>query len=486
MLGGSPDMQSFLDESLSVIVEETLSPYSTGELNTKIKPENDLQIAYTVQQNKNAFEFLQQLAAKNGEFLFYNCDTLYFGKPDMGDEIELRYGYDLKDFSLGMSAQPMNFNYFSREYAGDDTVSALSSDVSTGASGYSAYATKRSNGLFDNTTRINFNGFEDDKTQSRMDHAMSLQKKALEQKQVLLEGESTNTSLSLGKVVKIKTMSGEYFGSYRIAEIEHSYERRGKYKNRFKAIPMEIDIYPKTDVNSKVAATPEVATVLDTDDPDGMSRVQVQFPWQERISQNTPWVRVTSPYAGSDRGFHFIPEKGDTVIVGFDHGDAERPYVQGALYTGSSKASQWQSQNNDFKGITTKGGHTIELNDTKGAEMITITDPSGNAITIDTAAGDIQINAMENLSINAKNITISAGETLSLSSGKATTHSIGEQYSLMAQSMNLVSEKEVMISCQKKQEVASEEITLSSNTKNLTLSSGKMVDIQSTEKVKLY
>ena len=52
----------------------------------------------------------------------------------------------------------------------------------------------------------------------------------------------------------------------------------------------------------------------------------------------TSWIRVLTPDAGSsgkvssNRGFVFIPEKGDQVMIGFHYNDPNRPYVQGSLF----------------------------------------------------------------------------------------------------------------------------------------------------------
>ena len=58
----------------------------------------------------------------------------------------------------------------------------------------------------------------------------------------------------------------------------------------------------------------------------------MQFPWQEEENGLTPWIRVITPHGGKDKGFHFIPEVEEKVLVGFEGGNAEHPYVLGVLY----------------------------------------------------------------------------------------------------------------------------------------------------------
>ncbi len=71
------------------------------------------------------------------------------------------------------------------------------------------------------------------------------------------------------------------------------------------------------------------ARVVGHNDPAKMGRVQVQYYWQE--DGNANWARMVTPHAGSDRGFMFMPEVGDEVVVAFEDGDLERPGSPGLL-----------------------------------------------------------------------------------------------------------------------------------------------------------
>jgi len=84
-----------------------------------------------------------------------------------------------------------------------------------------------------------------------------------------------------------------------------------------------------------------MAAVLSNADPEGKGRVRVRMNWQTDGMQ-TGWVRVMTPDGGSssdvksNRGFVFIPEVGDQVLLGFRHGDPARPYVMGSLFNGTT------------------------------------------------------------------------------------------------------------------------------------------------------
>ncbi|HVY62926.1 MAG TPA: phage baseplate assembly protein V [Planctomycetota bacterium] len=85
-----------------------------------------------------------------------------------------------------------------------------------------------------------------------------------------------------------------------------------------------------------------------------MGMIQVYFPWLQNKSDPNlinPWARVAMPNAGGGAGFYTIPQIGDEVIVGFEHGDPQHPYVVGSLWNGASKipAPKTDSDSKDCK-----------------------------------------------------------------------------------------------------------------------------------------
>ncbi|WP_346881321.1 phage baseplate assembly protein V [uncultured Algibacter sp.] len=476
LLDDGPKMGSLKDKNLSGIIEQSLTDYRNSRINVVNSPERDVVIAYSVQNNQSTFSYLQTLAASYGEYLLYHKDRLYFGKPNLGENIILKYGYDLKDFSLGLETKPLNFEYFNNDSFLESNVKSTSTSKNSQASGYTAAVTNLSNQIYPDTHLELFSTFEDKTLQRRMDDAVTLQKKLSEQKQVTLHGESVNTGVSLGKIIDIQNADGS-FGSYRVIKVNHTFELRGKYKNFFKAIPIEIDVYPLTDTASVKKAEVQIAKVISTDDPDKMSRIQVQFPWQEAINETTPWIRISTPYAGGDRGVILIPEIGDQVLIGFENGEVERPFMQAALYTGVNKHDAWQSEKNTFKGIKTKAGHTIELNDTNGSEMITITDKNSNTIKIDTANNNIEISALENMTLNAKNLAINVQENMDVT--------VGEIHNLNAKNSNEYIDEDKTIDISQSFDQTSSEATIVASNGDMTIEGAGVSTFQGGADVKI-
>lgn len=146
-----------------------------------------------------------------------------------------------------------------------------------------------------------------------------------------------------------------------------------------------------------------VALVTNTKDEAGCGRIKVKFPWLSDQDESC-WARVLAPMAGNGFGVYFLPSVGDEVLVGFEHGMIEFPYILGSLWSQKSKPPE---PNNDGKNnrcmIQSRSGHVIIFDDTEDSEIITIRDKSkNNKIVIDTAKKTITLTAEENLTLEAK------------------------------------------------------------------------------------
>ena len=143
-----------------------------------------------------------------------------------------------------------------------------------------------------------------------------------------------------------------------------------------------------------------VGVVTNNQDPDGMHRVKVRFPWLSGEDESH-WARVAAAMAGNDRGAYFLPEVDDEVLVAFEHGNVDHPFVIGSLWNGQDKAHEDNaSGSNDNRGFKSRSGHVIRLGDRAGSECIEIIDKTGsNRIVITSsnnkivmeATGDIEI-----------------------------------------------------------------------------------------------
>jgi len=161
------------------------------------------------------------------------------------------------------------------------------------------------------------------------------------------------------------------------------------------------------EVHSRRITGVVVGVVTNNQDPDGFGRVKVKFPWLSDVDESD-WARVAAPMAGNKRGFYFLPEVDDEVLVAFEHGDVRFPYVLGALWNGKDAppATNGDGKNN-VRVIQSRSGHVIKLNDEDGKETIEILDKSQkNSIVIDTAKNTITITSDQDITISASKGTI--------------------------------------------------------------------------------
>ena len=425
-----PHYSSFNDSSLSEILNRLFMGQDTSKLQTVFAPKNNQSLHYSVQHHESTWQYVARLAAQYSEWFYYDGKKLIFGKPQDAEALNLTYGHDLQEFSMLLNPRPNNFNYFTNDYLGNNQHQKKTSDLQN-PSGYNGFTSDKSAKMYPKEKSVFINSHNDPQLKSRLDKQVEQQKKAIDQGQVLLRGSSDNPGLALGRVIKILGQD-EHYGSYRITSVTHNASENGRYQNHFEAVTAEMDVYPNTNFHAYPRSESQSAIVTENTDPEGMGRIKVQFPWQKSLGISTPWLRIVTPHSGGDKGFHFIPEIGEEVLIGFEGGNAERPYVMGSLYHGGHRPESWQTEKNDVKAIRTRSGHTLEFNDNDGGESITLTDKNGNVIRIDTANNDIMISALENMTLNAKNMQINVEENMDITVGKNKTESISEDIFITA------------------------------------------------------
>ncbi|MDB9502450.1 phage baseplate assembly protein V [Spirulina major CS-329] len=146
-----------------------------------------------------------------------------------------------------------------------------------------------------------------------------------------------------------------------------------------------------------------IAVVTNVEDDDNLGRVKVKFPWLTDDDES-PWARVVTPMAGDDRGFYFLPEVDDEVLVAFEHGDMAFPYILGSLWNGKDKPPEKNDDGeNNKRLIKSRSGHMIVFDDTEDKEQLIIQDKSGkNKITIDCENDAMTIEVEKDFTIEAK------------------------------------------------------------------------------------
>lgn len=243
-------------------------------------------------------------------------------------------------------------------------------------------------------------------------------------------------------------------------------------QNNVMAIPLYKDVQACPPALPGVAirkAQPQQAFVDASLDPQRLGRVRIRYPWQKSTGDASPWLRVALPMATAGAGVNFTPSTGDEVMVGYEEGNIDRPYVIGYLQS-KYCTEKWGALPD--KGIVSKNGHSLLFDDpsyangffagicpilpfietffphfglleTENQDLlalsggITLTDRYGlynisastddRSIKIASPWGDVSLNAFTGITISApngdisivgKNIKIAASNKIDIVSGK--------------------------------------------------------------------
>ena len=427
-LENAPSYHSWTDQTLASIVERlTTDAKVRAQINTEHKEE----ILYESQYNESDFGFIKRLSKQYGEWMYYDGRSLVFGKPKKEKAIALEYGTDLYTLDIGIQTLARPLKVLSYQARGDQAMAENSANRPDGQDELGYRAFNASMEMFKTPSvqtampRIRY-------VQQLTDYAKKRQESTAAESHYIV-ATSGNPLLTVGSVIEVKSsllenfkgISTETLGEFIITEITHNVGEGNYYKNEFKAIPAGVRTLPEPDVTMPTAE-PQMATVVRNDDPRGIGRVRVQMNWQTG-NMSTSWIRVMTPDAGSsdnvntNRGFVFIPEVGDKVLVGFRNGDPNRPYVMGSLFNGSTAAGG--KVNNGIKSLTTRSGIEIRFDDNE--RSLHIKDASGNKVFLD-GNGSVRIDALQNITLNAgKNMQLNVGKDLTVNVGNNQNTTIG-------------------------------------------------------------
>ena len=488
LLESGRTMDSFTGATLGEIVSEVVEKYGNG-ISIVNNPAFKSRIPYVQMQEESAYEFLRRLAWQYGEWFYYNGQVLYFGNPYKEKDEKLVYDIDMDSMHFSSCVAPFHFSR--HDYLSDSHMDMFGDDSEAvrGINTYLANAMKTSEGMYRSQTTM----YSHTATGHPLDieHFTAVEKGRKVSSLVWMTGNTKTCRVRIGEPVVVQIPPNmckrRDMGRYRIVEITHRIEVSGGYANSFKGIPASMEYIPMEDMRMPVAHA-MLAEVTDNADPENLGRVQVQFAWQKSRNKTTNWIRVRSLDAGSsetvskNRGFVFVPEIGDQVMVDFELGDPCRPYVSGSMFHKNN--GEGGNADNHIKTIVTRSGHTLEFNDDKNGDWgITLKDANKNIIHINSKEQTIEITAPKTISLNAENIRLNAKEDINIVADGKLDMSIGKEGDLKFDKLKVDANNSLDV-LSKKYQNESDEISVISNGKmtlngkNTTKLKGKKVEIQ--------
>jgi type VI secretion system secreted protein VgrG len=467
LLADIPNCRCFEDQSIDEIVDQILMDYPQDLISKTGSHGDSTRYPYIVQYNETTLEFFHRLLGIFGEWFYYDGKNLVCGPVKRTEEKGI-YGINISNIEISSSISPLNFRTKYHDFVEDTTTTGDSANVSldsfVGKEGKNAL--NRSDNLYPQNREaflpfINSLNIQPD----IIDKEISVQKKVFATALVSITGTSL-APFHVGNVLNIfphhknnLDPSTVDMGNYLITKVVHHFTNHEKsYYNTFEGIPSEMDILPRREEIKRPYCPVQNAVITDNDDPDSLGRVKVHFDWMED-GQSTPWIRTVNPHSGDGRGFYFVPETGDEVVVGFEQNHPQKPYVIGTMYGGNHAPDQgWVTSQNNIKMIRTRQGNTIEFDDTSGSEQLIIFNGDGSSansnnnkilltlnpdkITIESD-GDIEIKGI-NLNLHADaDISIqSDGGAISLKGSQVTIQADGGSIGLNGQQVSIQADEE--------------------------------------------
>ena len=453
VLDDAPSMNSFVENDLKNIVETVFkNKYFDLTCNPKFKGI----IPYAMQYKESRWNFLNRLSAIYNELLYFDGSKLVFGEVAGEQSEDLTIDEDITEFKVSSKTLPFKYTLYNYNAEDDEYIHSDTEEEVRPRNTYTQNVFQDPENLYSQRGMLSAEvptplaGDTARLQQSKYQQALG--------KMHCVEGKTHNSLVRLGSLIYVKFPSGfekENMGEYRVISVEHCVDR-DDYYNRFVAVPLGME-YPLYE--PRTIAYPEIAEVVANDDPKKQGRVQVRFFWQRHLGEQTSWLRVQTPDAGvltdnsSNRGFQFIPEVGDQVMVSFEQGNPHRPYVSGSMYHGKNT----KEVSNNIRSITTKSGSTIVFDDTESAEKITIKDKKGNIITFDSKDKSLSLQSPETINISAKNVKINAQENVEITAEKdIITHSKSETVINSEVDIDLVSQKNISLQSEERMTLRSD------------------------------
>lgn len=359
---------------------------------------------WVYQSNVSDFEFVKKLAQRNGYRVSFADDKLKFKRPERGQSKQVGWGDQLQSFRARVSSAHQVKKV---EVRGWDPAAKQSiiSEVSTPAG-------LPSLGMNTHGGEVAASAFGEQKL-VLVDHSVESATAAQHLAQSVLDQIAGGfveadgllfgmPSLNAGESIELNNIGSKFNGKYDVSKVTHFYSAAEGLTTSFNVSGKRTDSLFSAMGLSEIGSGAHlggslgIGIVTDIDDPEARGRIKVRLPWLSDEDQSW-WARLVSPMAGADRGFMFVPEVDDEVLVGFEHGDIQRPLILGALWNGVDAPpanDAVQSGKSQKRMIRTRENHIFTFDDSDDKKSIELKSSKGHYVKIDDVNDTIKISDM--------------------------------------------------------------------------------------------
>jgi uncharacterized protein involved in type VI secretion and phage assembly len=328
------DVLSKLDQEYSsrVFSEQTIDDIVSalmpeGQSHECLGDSGSAQVRLAIQYQESSLSFLKRLLATVGGQIWCAAGTVYVGSsPTTEKPFTLRLGRDITDYTVATQLGPESVGVDAIPYADDNTIEQSSHSLAGAQYGsvQDDAISRRESSQTQSTIHVTH---ED----SSFDDAGQAAQRFLRSQasgRFTLSGQTTKP-VSLGAKLSIETVNGKEqtvvtqvgVQGHR-AETTHAWSIQAENPE---SLLSSGEPSPDRMIKSS-------AIVNDVEDPLNTNRVKVYFPWDPNES-STPWLRVSTPYWGTNHMHYLPPKLGDTVLVAWGQRDMD-PLVIGSVMAG--------------------------------------------------------------------------------------------------------------------------------------------------------
>jgi type VI secretion system secreted protein VgrG len=422
VLDNGSESNSFTRLSLRDIVNKVKSGHN---IDMDVHPLKDGVLAYTVQYNESDFDFLNRIAMRHGEWFYHNGVKMVFGSSGGRVTPKLIYGVNLQDFRYDIKLVPTLFKTLENDNRTGESFSDTTAKYTSESNAFHQAYINKSNQVFNKETvmQINQNAVGGSGSSASQEYTKN-KMRSIMSGMMQIKAISEVPGITLGNTVNITGVDSQLETGYTVTQITHSCDDGGGYENHFTAVNFSGAAFsPKTNPDLFPLCQSQSAVVISNHDPDGLSGVMVQMPWQKAKGLTTPFIPMMQIYGGNGKGVHILPEVGEKVFVDFQGGNAEMPIVTGTMPNIKEK-SGYSTPDNDIKAMHSRSNNRFVMNDKAGSMLLQ--DSSKSFIEMD-GNRKMEINT-DVLVLNVKKLIINASQSTEITTNDYILNALSQIY----------------------------------------------------------
>jgi uncharacterized protein involved in type VI secretion and phage assembly len=403
------------------------------------------------QPNVSDWEFTQYLASRSGMTAYFDAEgLLQFRKASpLGvassaaaaglSDRTIDFKEDVYRCRTGVTASDQVSEVTSRGWDEDEKILRLGKATALSSPAYEIGTTPaQAMAAFGSTATLTETGTPYGSTKEAMNAASSLAAditSAFAEMEVQVRGWP---SLVPGGTVMFKSAGEPFDGTYTLTATRHVFGKGNSYTTWLWVAGRQVRTLYGLGSGGLIQSQPRIpgvvnAIVTDINDPKEQGRVKLRFPWFDD-TYTTDWVR-TMQFGGLGGGGVISPEVDDEVLVAFDRGSMDYPYVIGGLYSNSAnKPSPHDTTlvtggRLNRRSLVSRTGHRLELLDDEAEAKTGVRLQSGDK--------DLTVFLEE----SHKTITISSNGTIDVSGDGVVTVSSHSRLELRAPQVSIIGEQ---------------------------------------------